>query len=48
MKVQTLQEAIDKVERSMCSRQEILAAYIFGSVATGRTRPDSDIDIGVL
>src|SRR5262249_50758929 len=24
------------------------AAYLFGSVATGRARPDSDVDIGVL
>jgi hypothetical protein len=30
------------------SRSEILAAYIFGSVVTGRTRPDSDIDVAVL
>src|SRR5262245_36660975 len=29
-------------------RPEILAAYIFGSVASGRARPDSDIDIGIL
>ena len=27
---------------------EILAAYLFGSVASGRSRPDSDIDIAVL
>jgi len=30
------------------AKPEILAAYIFGSVATGRPRPDSDIDIAVL
>ena len=27
---------------------EILAAYLFGSAVSGRTRPDSDIDIAVL
>ena len=30
------------------SRPEVQAAYIFGSVATGRARRDSDIDVGVL
>jgi hypothetical protein len=29
-------------------RREIQAAYIFGSVAAGRARPDSDVDIAVL
>ena len=32
----------------MSRRREIQAAYVFGSVATGRTRPDSDVDIAVL
>ena len=32
----------------MSKRREIQAAYIFGSVATGRTRPDSDVDVAVL
>lgn len=30
------------------SRPEVQAAYIFGSVASGRARPDSDVDIAVL
>jgi predicted nucleotidyltransferase len=30
------------------SRPDVQAAYIFGSVATGRARRDSDIDVGVL
>ena len=29
-------------------RREIQAAYIFGSIASGRVRRDSDIDIAVL
>ena len=36
------------VRRCVSLRPEIQAAYIFGSVATGRARPDSDIDIAVL
>lgn len=28
--------------------QEIAAAYIFGSYATGRTRPGSDVDIALM
>ena len=36
------------VSRVVSRRPEIQAAYIFGSVAHGRTHPDSDIDIAVL
>jgi predicted nucleotidyltransferase len=32
----------------MSARREIQVAYIFGSVVSGRTRPDSDVDIAVL
>jgi uncharacterized protein len=38
----------DKVSQLMSAREEVLAVYIFGSVATGRLRPNSDIDIAVL
>ena len=48
MSVQNLQIAADKVARLMSSKPEILAAYIFGSVATGRVRPNSDVDVAVL
>lgn len=30
------------------SRQEVQAGYIFGSLVSGRARPDSDVDIAVL
>ena len=30
------------------SRPQVQAAYIFGSLVTGRSRPDSDVDIAVL
>lgn len=36
------------VARCVSKRREIQAAYVFGSVATGRTRPDSDVDVAVL
>jgi predicted nucleotidyltransferase len=36
------------VLKCVSRRREIQAAYIFGSVASGRVRPDSDIDIAVL
>ena len=32
----------------MSGRREIQAAYVFGSVATRRARPDSDVDVAVL
>ena len=42
-------DAIKKsILRCLSSTREIQAAYIFGSVASGRTRKDSDIDIAVL
>jgi predicted nucleotidyltransferase len=40
-----IQEAVVSL---LASRREVQAAYIFGSVATGRPRPDSDVDIAVL
>ena len=36
------------IARSVSKRREIQAAYLFGSVATGRTRADSDLDVAVL
>ena len=30
------------------ARRDVLAAYIFGSVATGRRRQNSDVDVAVL
>jgi predicted nucleotidyltransferase len=30
------------------SHPEVTAAYLFGSVAAERSRPDSDVDVGVL
>jgi predicted nucleotidyltransferase len=36
------------VARCLSTRRDIQAAYLFGSVATGRARPTSDIDIAVL
>ena len=36
------------VARCVGTRRQIQAAYIFGSVATGRTHADSDVDVAVL
>ncbi|MBI4885780.1 MAG: nucleotidyltransferase domain-containing protein [Acidobacteria bacterium] len=36
------------VARCASTRREVAAAYVFGSVATGRTRADSDVDVAVL
>lgn len=36
------------VTQCVSGRREIQAAYIFGSVAAGRARADSDVDIAVL
>jgi len=42
---QTVKEAVSGV---LTKRPEVMAGYIFGSVASGRARPNSDIDIAVL
>jgi len=33
---------------SLAARHGLAAAYLFGSVARGEGRPDSDLDVGVL
>ena len=44
--------AFSSIKRAVAAcvskRKEVQAAYVFGSVATGRARADSDIDIAVL
>lgn len=41
--------SLDRViARCLRSRREVHAGYVFGSVAAGRARPDSDLDIAVL
>ena len=39
---------MEAISRCLSSKKEVLAAYIFGSTAAGRTRKNSDIDIAVL
>lgn len=46
--MRALPAAFRAVARCVARRPEIQAAYIFGSVAQGRARRDSDIDIAVL
>jgi hypothetical protein len=46
--VSTLAAASRAVARCVARHPDIQAAYIFGSVAQGRARPDSDIDVAVL
>src|SRR5437016_4328052 len=36
------------VARCASRRRDVAAAYVFGSVVSGRTRVDSDIDVAVL
>jgi len=44
--------SIEEIEPALRSfleeKPEILVAYLFGSVVSGRARPDSDVDIAVL
>src|SRR5262249_52736984 len=48
MSVQTFEAAAERIAGLMSSKPEVLAAYILGSVAAGRVRPNSDIDVAVL
>src|SRR5207247_11095023 len=43
-----LLSTMEAISRCFSSKKEVLAAYIFGSTVTGRTRKHSDIDIAVL
>ena len=36
-----------RVARALAAREEVLDAYVFGSRARGKARPDSDLDIAV-
>ena len=47
-RVSPLAAASRAVARVVARHPDIQAAYIFGSVAQGRARPDSDIDVAVL
>ena len=38
----------DDLRVCLLNREELLAAWLFGSQATGRARPDSDVDVAVL
>jgi predicted nucleotidyltransferase len=39
---------INGIKNYLCSRDEAIAGYIFGSYSSGKVRPKSDIDIAVL
>jgi predicted nucleotidyltransferase len=41
-------ELLSRVERALLPIAGVQAAFLFGSRATGKARPDSDIDIAVL
>src|SRR3989475_3253695 len=43
-----LLSTMQAISRCFSSKKEVLAAYIFGSTATGRTRKHSDIDFAGL
>jgi predicted nucleotidyltransferase len=43
-----LSSITEAVVQCVSSKRVVVAAYIFGSVVTGRMRKDSDIDIAVL
>src|SRR5215831_12068573 len=48
MSVPDIHTAAERIAHLLASKPEILAAYIFGSVARGRARANSDIDVAVL
>ncbi|MEQ9715522.1 MAG: nucleotidyltransferase domain-containing protein [Candidatus Asgardarchaeum sp.] len=43
----TLNEAVEKIKKALEQNQNVIFAYLYGSVATGKTHKFSDIDIAV-
>ena len=43
-----LQKLEEKIARYFENRQDVVAVYLFGSVAGGKVRPSSDTDIGII
>lgn len=39
---------IEALQRYFGGRTDVIAAYLFGSVARGEARPSSDVDVGVI
>jgi len=39
--------AIQQIQTTLAAHPDIRLAYVFGSVAQGRARPDSDVDVAV-
>jgi predicted nucleotidyltransferase len=39
---------IEALVNCLAAQPDVLAAYLFGSYATGRARPESDVDVAVL
>lgn len=42
------EEIFEKIRKYLYSREEVAAGYIFGSLASGNVRSQSDIDVAVL
>ena len=42
------EEEIKKVEKELKKNKNVLAAYVFGSLAKGNANENSDVDIGVI
>ena len=39
---------LDAIRQVLDARQDVRLAYVFGSVASGRARPASDLDVAIL
>ena len=48
MRLRSLSGVKKAVAGVVAERPEVLAAYVFGSTASGRARPTSDVDVAVL
>ncbi|QGG48949.1 type VII toxin-antitoxin system MntA family adenylyltransferase antitoxin [Heliorestis convoluta] len=44
----TIEEAIEETKKILQKKEEVSAAYLFGSIAKGNYRANSDIDIAIL
>lgn len=48
LKIEDIDALIEQIKSTLLQREEIILAYLFGSLAKGTSYPHSDVDIAIL